>query len=146
MTKIIMVWAVAMCCTVRIAAQAAVPVPQAVAAAFQTKFPEAVKPNWEKESATEYECNFHKGDTEMSATYDQTGRWLETETEVGVTALPAAVQQTIRLQYKDYKVKEAEIVESPDGKLYEAELSKGGKVTEIRFLEDGRAVSTHQGD
>lgn len=146
MTKIIMIWAVAICCTVRVAAQAAVSVPQVVADAFHTRFPNAAKQKWEKENATEYECEFHSGKAEMSAKYDQAGKWLETETEIKASDLPAAVQQTIQKQYNDYKLKEAEVVETPEGKLYEAELSKGGKVTELRLSADGRVVSTHQGD
>lgn len=141
-----MIWAVAICCTVRVAARAAVSVPQVVADAFHAKFPNAAKQKWEKENATEYECEFHNGKTEMSAKYDQSGRWLETETEVKVTDLPPAVLEVIVQQYKDYKLKEAEVVETPEGKLYEAELSKGGKVTELRLSADGRVVSTHQGD
>ncbi len=119
-----MVWAVAICCTVRVAAQAAVSAPQAVAQAFHAQFPNATKQKWEKENATEYECSFHNGKTEMSAKYDQSGKWLETETEVKVTDLPPAVLQSIVQQYKDHKLKEAEVVETPEGKLYEVELSK----------------------
>ncbi|MBS1592988.1 MAG: PepSY-like domain-containing protein [Bacteroidetes bacterium] len=146
MTKIIMIWAVAICCIVRVAAQAVVSVPQVVADAFHARFPNAARQKWEKENATEYECEFHNGKTEMSAKYDQSGKWLETETEVKVTDLPPAVLEVIIQQYKDYKLKEAEVVETQEGKLYEAELSKGGKVTELRLSADGRVVSTHQGD
>lgn len=141
-----MIWAVAICCTVQAAAQAAVSVPQVVADAFHAKFPNAIKAKWEKENATEYECGFHNGATEMSAKYDQTGKWLETETEIKASALPAPVQHSIQKQYSDFKLKEAEIVETPEGKLYEVELSKAGKVTELRLSADGRVVSTHQGD
>ena len=141
-----MIWAVAICCTAQVAAQAGVAVPQIVADAFHAKFPNATKAKWEKENAAEYECNFLNGNTEMAAKYDQSGKWLETETEVKATTLPAAVQQAIHQQYSDYKLKEAEIVETPEGKLYEVELSKGGKVTELRLTADGRVTSIHQGD
>lgn len=96
-------------------------VPEAVFQAFKAKFPAVQDVDWEMENDTEYEAEFEVNGTEMSASFDATGKWLATETEVRLTDLPAAVQAA--LQGK--KVKEAAKIERADGStVYEAEVGR----------------------
>ena len=96
--------------------------PQAVLAAFQQKFPNAQDVDWSKEKNGEWEAGFElSGSQEMSATFAADGRWLETETEIAFSELPAPVLTA--LQGK--KVKEAARIEKADGStIYEAEVKR----------------------
>lgn len=95
--------------------------PQTVVTAFNQKFPGMtdVDVDWSKEKNGEWEAEFEQGDVEISANFSADGVWLETETEVKVTDLPAAVQ--VALTGK--KVKEATRIQRADGStVYEAEV------------------------
>ncbi len=144
MKNIWMVLAIAMCGSSSFAQKlSADKVPAAVIAAFNSKMPSATNVSWEKENTSEYEANFKLGKAESSAKFDKDGKWLETETEVPVASLPAAVSSAVATQYAGYKIKEAEEVETPDkGRFYELELSKSGQVTEVRLTADGKVVSS----
>lgn len=96
--------------------------PTAVQTAFQQKFPNASDVDWSKEKNGDWEAEFElPGSSEMSATFSADGRWLETETEIAISELPAPV--VAALQGK--KVKEAARIEKADGSMvYEAEVKR----------------------
>lgn len=116
-------------------------VPAAVSAAFKTKFSTAEKVKWEMEN-TEYEANFKLNGKEVSANFDETGKWLETETEIKVSDLPAAIQSTLKKDFAGFKVKEASKIESvKNGNGYEAEIEKGEETFDVLFSADGKVLS-----
>ncbi len=95
--------------------------PEAVLKAFQQKFSGATDVEWEKESKTEWEAEFKLKGASMSANFANDGQWLETETEIALTELPAPVQAAL----KGKKVKETARIEKPGGVLqYEAEVKR----------------------
>ncbi len=96
--------------------------PQAVLAAFQQKFPNAQDVDWSKEKNGEWEAEFElTGSQEMSANFSADGRWLETETEIAFSELPAP----IRTALQGKKVNEAARIEKADGStVYEAEVKR----------------------
>ena len=49
-------------------------VPDAVQSAFKTKFPEATKVEWEKESTNEWEAEFKWNGNEYSANFNSAGQ------------------------------------------------------------------------
>ena len=96
--------------------------PQAVLAAFQQKFPDATDVEWSKEKKHEWEAEFEMpGVHEMSANFSADGRWLETETEIKFSELPAPVQAVLRGK----KVREAARIERADGStVFGAEVKR----------------------
>ncbi len=97
--------------------------PEAVLSAFAQKFPNAQDVDWSKEKNGEWEAEFELpgSNDEISAVFSSDGRWLETETEIAFSALPAPVRTA--LQGK--KVKEAARIEKADGStVYEAEVRR----------------------
>jgi len=117
-------------------------VPAAVTSAFKAKFPNATKTNWEMENANEYEAGFKLNGEEVSANFDNTGKWLETETEIKVSALPAAVQAALTKDFAGFKIEEASKIESAkDGNCYEAEIEKGEETFDVLFSPDGKMLS-----
>ncbi|MBK9718629.1 MAG: PepSY-like domain-containing protein [Saprospiraceae bacterium] len=117
-------------------------VPAAVLSTFKAKFPNATKTSWELEIVNEYEAGFKLNSEEVSANFDNTGKWLETETEIKVSALPAAVQAALTKDFAGFKIEEASKIESAkDGKCYEAEIEKGEETFDVLFTPDGKMLS-----
>ena len=116
-------------------------VPAAVTKSFKEKFPNVEGAKWEMEKTGEYEATFKMNKEEASANFDKDGKWMETEMEIEVSNLPAAVQQTVAKQFADYKIKEAEQTETPEkGKFYEVEIQKEKVRMEVSFAADGEVM------
>jgi hypothetical protein len=117
-------------------------VPADVASAFKAKFPNAIKVSWEMEKTNEYEAEFKENGGEMSANFDNTGKWLETETEIKVSALPEAVRAALAKDFAGYKTNEASKIESlKNGNCFEAEIEKGKEKLDVLFTPDGKILS-----
>ena len=115
--------------------------PESVINAFQAKFTQAKKVNWDQEEAKEWEAEFHMNGKEMSASFDPSGKWLETETDISKSDLPEGLKSTLDKQYADCKIKETVIVESPDFSGYEIEMEKGEANIEVQMNGNGKVVS-----
>lgn len=124
---------------------AEVKVPTEVTSAFKAKFPDAANAKWELENTNEYEANFKLNGEEVSANFDNSGKWLETETEIKVSDLPAAVQTALSTEFSGFKVEEASKVESAEnGSGFEAEVEKGEETFDVLFSADGQMISKTQ--
>ena len=111
-------------------------VPAAVLTAFKQKFPQAAEVEWKKEKDGNWEAEFEMGEkeSEMSATFDPSGKWLETETEISIADLPVAVKAAVQGK----KVKEASKIMRTDGStVYEAEV----KGKDLLFDANGKTVN-----
>lgn len=116
--------------------------PIAVQNAFKTKFQDTRKVKWELEKEGEWEANFHQAGHEMSALFNTSGTWLETEMEIRKDDLPMAIKNAISSQFKGYSIDEAAKINASDGTTsYEAELEKGESNIEVLFSEDGQIIS-----
>jgi hypothetical protein len=117
-------------------------VPEVVKSAFKAKFPAVTKVNWGMENATEFEAEFKLNGEELSANFDNTGKWLETETEIKVTDLLADIKTALAKDFAGFKVKEASKIESAkDGKCYEAEIEKGEETFDVLYTTNGKMLS-----
>jgi Putative beta-lactamase-inhibitor-like, PepSY-like len=113
---------------------AAQTIPAEVKTAFAKSFPNTTVKKWDKEDGN-YEATFSKDGKTMSATFDAKGNWIETETDIKVSELPASVISYINANYKGATVKEAAIISNPESKkLYEAEVKGKG----LLFDEQGK--------
>lgn len=117
-------------------------IPAAVTSAFKTKFPTATKASWELENKMEYEAEFKLNDEEVTANFDNTGRWLETETEIKISELPAVILSILKKDFAGFKVEEASKIESlKNGNCFEAEIEKGEETFDVLFSTDGKVLS-----
>jgi hypothetical protein len=117
-------------------------VPATVVSVFKAKFPNATKITWEIENANEFEASFKLNGKEVSANFDNTGKWLETETEIRVSALPSAVQVALTKDFTGFKIEEASKIESTkNGNCYEAEIEKGKESFDVLFTPEGKMLS-----
>ena len=113
-------------------------VPSAVTTKFTALYPNVKEVKWEKEGA-DYEAEFEVNEVETSANFDAAGNFLESETEVAKTALPAAANDYLAKNAPGVKVKEVSKITDASGKItWEAEA---GKLDYI-FDENGNFIKT----
>jgi Putative beta-lactamase-inhibitor-like, PepSY-like len=112
-------------------------VPAPVKQAFAKKFPGAADVKYEMEKK-DYEINFKDKGVEMSANFDATGQWLETETEIKVSDLPKEVSASVAKNFVGFKISEVAKSETPDtGLIYEMDLKKDKEGFEVQFSSKG---------
>ncbi len=111
--------------------------PKSVSDNFNSKFSGATKVKWEQEEENEWEAEFKMNGEEMSASFDNAGKWLETEKELKKNELPATVLDAVNTEYAGYKIEEAAEIEKPDFKGYEFGIEKGEEELEILVSADG---------
>ena len=110
--------------------------PKEVQATFSKKFKEVQNTEWEQEE-NEWEAEFKLNGTKMSASFDNSGNWLETETEVKKKDVPADIFKAVNLKFDGWEMEEIERVEKPDFKGYEIALEKKETETEILVTDAG---------
>lgn len=111
-------------------------VPEAVKAAFKTKYPAVSKVKWEKENLN-YEAEFEENEIESSALLDTSGKILEIESEISQNQLPGVVQSYLKKNHSGEKIKEvAKITDSNGVVTYEVEIKSGDKI----FDTDGNLI------
>ncbi|HYM94620.1 MAG TPA: PepSY-like domain-containing protein [Chitinophagaceae bacterium] len=116
-------------------------VPVAVKNAFTAKFPGATNVKWGKENAKEFEADFKLNNVTMSSNFGMDGSWVETETVIPVTDVPAVVSNAIKAKYPGTIISKAEKLEKPGGKvIYEAVVKIKGKSKELEVNADGSFV------
>ena len=116
-------------------------IPPSAKQTFTQKFPDAKDVKWEKEDDGSIEAEFKSGKSKYSATFDQAGKWLETESEIKKSELPGAVLATITKEFSGFKIEDVERLETPDqGKLFEVKLEKKEISYEVQFNETGKVI------
>jgi hypothetical protein len=115
--------------------------PKVVSDAFTAKFPKAKSVKWEKENDKEWEAEFKLDGKEFSANFLNNGEWIETEHEIKKSELPEAVTASIKANFADHKIDEAEKSEKKEGTFYEVILEKGDHEMEVVFDATGKVIS-----
>lgn len=110
--------------------------PIAAKTAFAKAYPNASKVKWEKEDGN-YEVSFDDKGNEMSVIYNTKGVLQESEYELKVSELPAAVASYMKEHYKGITVKGAAKITKSDGSInYEAAI----KGKDVLFDANGRFI------
>ncbi len=112
-------------------------VPAAVKTSFATKYP-ATTAKWEKEGA-KFEAGFKQNGNTMSALFEANGTMTESEMDIKVGELPAAVISYVKEHYKGKTIKEAAKITKADGSMvYEAEVNGKDLIfdTKGNYLEE----------
>lgn len=114
-------------------------VPQPVQTAFQQKYPDQKKVDWELEEKR-YEAEFTVHGKEVEVCFDEQGQWIETCTELDEADMPASVKSFLDKNYAGYTVKELMLVKTAkEETFYELELRKDRSECELRLNPEGQA-------
>ncbi len=115
-------------------------VPAKTESSFAQKFPDAKKVKWDKENMNEWEAEFKMNGKEYSANFDNVGKWMETEYEIKTSELPAAVKTTIENEFNGFDIEEAEVSETPGGKVFELQMEQDENEVEVAIAPDGKVI------
>jgi hypothetical protein len=119
-------------------------VPADVATAFSQKFPNASNVKWGKESDKEWEAEFKLDGKEYSANFDNSGIWAETEYEININEIPAAVKAALDKDSAGSRIEESAVTETKDGKAYEFIIIKNKNETELAIDMNGGIIKKDQ--
>jgi hypothetical protein len=111
--------------------------PENVKKEFFKKYSSAQSVKWENEEKNEWEAEFKMDGKKMSASFDNSAKWIESETEITQKELPSSVVMTLNKDFQDYKKGHIEIFESPEMKGFELGLKKGEASLEVIFDNKG---------
>lgn len=115
--------------------------PKEVTDAFNKQFASAENVQWDQEEENEWEAEFMMDGKEMTACFDNSGKWLETETEISIDNLPQAVTDSLKLKFEGFSIEEAENIEKPDFKGFEIVLEKEDEELEVLITASGEIIS-----
>ena len=111
-------------------------VPDEAVAAFKKNFPKAVGTTWEKENGN-YEASFTENAKKMSATFNEKGKWLETEFAINEGDLPKPALAYVNENYNGEKIKAAAKINLLGGSTnYEVEI----KAQALIFDANGKFI------
>ncbi len=112
-------------------------VPSAVKSKFSQMYPGAKDVIWEIEDKN-YEAEFKESGTETSVMYNGSGTYLQTETEISVSSLPAGVSEYTAKNLPGSKINEASKITDANGTIsYEAEIGS----SDYLFDSSGKFLS-----
>lgn len=112
-------------------------VPAVVGKAFRIKFPQGSQDSWSKLSEHNYEVVFFNGNKKQAADFDDTGKWLQTETEMRTNNIPSQVMKSFVKQFNGFDIQEADELEKPDTTTYEITAVKGTESYDLLFSAKG---------
>ena len=107
---------------------------------FSTKYSAAKSVKWANEEKNEWEAEFTMDGKKMSASYDNSGKWLESETEITEKELPATVIASLNKDFSGYKKGDISIFENREVKGFELELKRGETSLEVIFDNNGKIL------
>ena len=90
-----------------------------------------------------YEFDIEQGVRKFEVAISPKGKFMGTEEDMELTAMPAAAQKALRDQAAGGKISAGEKAVDKDNKVtYEADIDKDGKKTEVAVDANGKIVST----
>jgi hypothetical protein len=115
-------------------------VPGTVKEAFAKKFPNATYVKYQMEKK-DYEVSFKDNGVGMSANFNSSGEWLETETVMIESDLPKEVLTSAATNFVGYNITDITKIDGPNKVLnYEMNLKKGTVSYQVKFSPKGEIL------
>jgi hypothetical protein len=121
-------------------------VPVAVKSAFSQKFPDASHVKWNKENDNEWEAEFNMDGMEYSSNFTNSGTWTETEYKIKLKDIPEAVKTSLDNESAGAKIKESEVCETKEGKVFEFVFGRGENEMELQINDAGMIIRKEPSD
>ena len=97
-------------------------VPAEVKTKFESMYPSAKVEKWEEEDG-KYEAEFKKDNIINSVVFEANGTYVQSESEIEISALPAGVNEYVTANLSGKKIEEATKITHDDGTIaYETEI------------------------
>ena len=122
---------------------APVAVPASVRQAMRTKFPAATKLEWKLKTDRNYEAEFTRNGGDIAVKFDSTGKWLETESAIAPSKVPAAVTQAVSTQFKGYQQVETQTLQrwNEPALIFELHLANKAEIVKVQFAGNGTILT-----
>ncbi len=113
---------------------------------FERMYPDAWDVEWEMDygmQETYWEVSFETGKRpngiDHTAWYDMNGRWVATETDILLNAVPQHVKDALTAEYVEMLLEDHEIeyYETPDGNFYRFDIYNHGIEIKVDVTEKG---------
>jgi uncharacterized membrane protein YkoI len=114
--------------------------PENVKKEFTKKYSSAQSVKWKSEGENEWEAEFKMDGKKMSASFDDSAKWIESETEITEKELPVSVISTLNKDFQGYRKSDIEIFENNEIKGFELELKKGETSIEVIIDNNGKVI------
>ena len=111
-------------------------VPSLVLNTFQSKFPNATDIDWERE-ADLYKVEFEIGKRDHDLWIDKNGNITKHKEEVTKTDLPAAINQKLQSDFKEYRIDDVDKIETNGKVFFLVDLDSNSGDKEVLFSPDG---------
>lgn len=123
---------------------------QTITKAFDTKYPNAGRVEWETKNGYEV-ADFRFEGNETEAWFDNTGKWLMTKTEINYGQLPEPVRTSLeQSEYSGWKRSDIDKVERLVGSttttVYVIEVEQGNQEVDLYYTPDGVLIKTVNDD
>ncbi|MGA2822265.1 MAG: PepSY-like domain-containing protein [Bacteroidales bacterium] len=117
-------------------------VPAPVKQTFAKKFPAATSIKYEM-GKNDYEVTFKDNGVEMSADFNSSGEWLETETIIKESDLPKEVTASVAKNFAGYQISEVAKVKAKNkGLIYKIDLKTNKVGFEAQFSPKGNVLKS----
>ena len=119
-------------------------VPKTVEAAFKKLYPTASDAEWTTYSDS-YVSEFVVNDSYKAASFDKSGKWIQTSSQVDEESLPQAVKTYVTSKFGEDSFESAEFVETQALKYYSINVvNEDGETTNIALDTVGKLVKVAQ--
>ena len=113
----------------------------AVKSFIKDKYPGASVKDYGKNANGMLEVDIVHDGIEKDVYFDSKGNWVQTDWDVPVAKLPAAVSSAVATNFPDFRIDDAEYVERPEIVFYEIDLEKGGVEKVVYIAPDGSVIT-----
>ena len=118
-------------------------VPSAVKTAFKAKFPTAKEVEW-NEGDDGFEADFYMGNDNKLVKFNESGTWLETQTNIEEGKFPATVTKAVKAKYPTAEVESVQMVETAKSTIYNVNASNDKASYTIKLDKDGKILSLEE--
>jgi len=121
--------------------------PSAISQSYKSKFAIgtiAEKDSWEIDY-DHYKVDFFINKIEYSASFDKDGNWLNTEIPTATANLPAEIKNTLKTDYRGFKVEDGIRIVSDKETIYKISVIKAEFTYSLTFTEKGEVLKKIEG-
>ena len=118
-------------------------VPSAVTKAFKAKFPAAKEVEW-NEGDEGFEADFYVGNDNKIVKFNESGTWLETQTNIDENKFPANIIKAVKAKYPSVEVESVQMVETAKATVYNVNASNDKASYSIKLDKDGKILNVEE--
>lgn len=118
-------------------------VPAVVSKAFKAKFPAVKEVEW-NQNDTDYEADFYQNSEGKLVKFDESGKWLETQTSYEEGKFPAVATKAVKAKYPKASVDGVQLIETEASSVYLVTASSETASYSIKTDKTGKILDVEE--